>query len=559
MRAEYLLDGIQYELIRGSLEVEVCDITDDSRQVSRGAVFVCMPGPVTDGHIFIGDAIRRGAAGIIVTCGEIACKQDVTCEIDNDATKYSDIGLESDVALSENGDLNDFFVAKLPDWKNAVGRLCNNFWNFPSRKMKVIAVTGTKGKTTVAYMMKKVLDTWGCCTGLIGTIEIYDGHTSVQSVNTTPDVITLYRTMYRMVQNGVRYCVMEVSSQGLKYGRISGVDFDVGIFTNISPDHIGVNEHKTFEEYVRCKGILFSKCSHVVVNIDDMYMQSVCGALICFGADKSENCPVIGYSLDHHSKIYYDKCIRHMPVCSGLMHFPVCTADKLREVIGESFVGTECECTMPDGKITKLRVGLPGSFNVYNALAVVAASDILKIPRNIVCEALAEVNVRGRMEKVNVSDAFNVYIDYAHNRKSLETALATLRTYCTGRLICIFGCGGDRARGRRAGMGNASGMLADLTIITNDNPRSESPDTIINDIEKGLRSVNAEYIRVPDRKEAIRYGLTHAKAGDVVLLAGKGHETYQEIDGYRFHMDERELIMQILEEEDAGVICGRDN
>ncbi len=169
------------------------------------------------------------------------------------------------------------------------------------------------------------------------------------------------------------------------------------------------------------------------------------------------------------------------------------------------------------------------------------------------------MNVRGRMEKVNISDAFNVYIDYAHNRKSLETALATLRTYCTGRLLCIFGCGGDRARGRRAGMGKASGMLADLTIITNDNPRSESPDTIINDIEKGLRSVNAEYIRVPDRKEAIRYGLTHAKAGDVVLLAGKGHETYQEIDGYRFHMDERELITQILEEEDAGVICGRDN
>lgn len=540
MRAECLFSGIRYELIKGSLDADICDIVDDSRQVSSNAVFVCRRGAVTNGRKYIGDAISRGAAGIIIT-DEVWDSEDV---YDADIMSGS-LGYYPD----------DFFVVVMHDKRYSIGRLCNNFWGYPSRELTVIGVTGTKGKTTVTYMMKKVLETCGCKTGLIGTIEVDDCSSQVQSVNTTPGVVQLHRILHNMVSNGARCCVMEVSSQGIMLGRVSGVDFDIGIFTNISPDHIGKNEHKTFEEYIRWKSTMFSMCRYAVINMDDVYAPCICNGIQVNGAKKCSG--VIGYGMNIWSKELYDKISEHMPVYD--IHFSLYIGDQLAMAYNGITPGTECECVMPDGDRVPIHIDMPGLFNVYNALAVIAAGDVLGFPRSTVSKALEDICVRGRMECAAVYRGAYVYIDYAHNPVSLENVLKTLRSYFGGKIFCVFGCGGNRAKSRRIGMGMVSGKMADLTIVTNDNPRFEDPEAIMDDIEDGLNAAGAEYIRIPDRKKAIRYGIVHAVAGDVVLLAGKGHETYQDVMGHRTHMDERELIGQILEEEDAGVICGRDN
>lgn len=540
MRAECLFAGIRYELIKGSLDVDICDIVDDSRQVSPKAVFVCRRGAVTDGRKYIGDAISRGAAGIVIT-------DDVRDTGDAYAMGSPD---ETSCGVPEG-----LFVVKMYDIRHSMGRLCNNFWGYPSRKLTVIGVTGTKGKTTVTYMMKKVLETCGRKTGLIGTIEVDDCGSHVQSVNTTPGVVQLHRILHNMVSNGAKYCVMEVSSQGLMLGRVSGVDFDIGIYTNISPDHIGKDEHKTFEEYIRWKSTMFSMCRYAVVNMDDVYVPCICNGVRMGDARKCSG--VIGYGMNIRSKELYDKISEHMPVYD--IPFSLYTGDRLAVACTGRTPGTECECVMPDGDRVPIHIDMPGLFNVYNALAVIAAGDALGLPRSAVSRALEETCVRGRMERAAMYRGAYVYIDYAHNPVSLENVLKTLRSYFAGKIFCVFGCGGNRAKSRRIGMGMVSGKMADLTIVTNDNPRFEDPEAIMDDIEDGLNAAGAEYIRIPDRKEAIRYGIVHAGAGDVVLLAGKGHETYQDVMGHRTHMDERELIGQILEEEDAGVICGRDN
>ena len=529
MRAECLFAGISYKLITGSLDREVSDVVDDSRQATKDSVFVCRVGSVTDGHRFVEDAIKHGASGIILT------------DENEDADR---LALIKGIVESHG----EVFVVMMYDHRHSIGVLCNNFWEFPSKKLGVIGVTGTKGKTTVTYMMKRALEMCGYTTGLIGTIEIDDCSRHIQSVNTTPGVVTLHRTIYNMVANGAKYCVMEVSSQGLKLGRVSGVDFDVGVYTNISPDHIGKNEHECFEEYVRYKSTLFSMCRNIVINIDDMYAECMCGSQVPCGG--KNDIQLVGYGVDHQSKKLYDRFSGHIPIYEGI---------NVHETQNGGFPGNECELVTPNGDSMPMRIKIPGKFNVYNALAVIAAGDTLGLPINIVTGALTDIYIRGRMEPVSVSDEFLVYIDYAHNQASLESALRTLRPYCRGRIYCVFGCGGNRAKSRRTGMGKVAGMMADITIVTNDNPRFEDPGEIMDDIEDGLKNVGAEYIRIPDRKEAIRYGLTHAHSGDIVLLAGKGHETYQDVRGHKFHMDERELIGQILEEEDAGVICGRDN
>lgn len=529
MRAECLFTGIRYDIVCGSLDRSIVDIVDDSRHVIKGSVFICRKGSVTDGHSFIHEAIDRGAAGIIVTCESFNAEAECLYNV-------------------WSGSESAIFIVKIYDCRYSIGRLCNNFWDFPSKKLKIVAVTGTKGKTTTAYMMKSVLETHGCITGLIGTIEIDDGSRRIQSVNTTPDVVELHRYLYNMVLNGAQYCVMEVSSQGIMLGRVSGVDIDIGIFTNISPDHIGRNEHKTFEEYVRWKSVLFSMCSRSVINIDDKYAGCVCHKL--WSGVAAENGKVVGYSINDRSKELYDSQTGHIPIYIG---------DNIQKVSDESGFGMEFTCRSPDQNTDYFRIDIPGRYNVYNALAVIAASDVMGIPYVETAKALNSVHVIGRMEPVSVSDSFRLYIDYAHNRASLENSLGTLREYCKGKLICIFGCGGNRSRSRRMGMGFVSGKMADLTVITNDNPRYEDPAAIMSDIELGLIAAGGKYIMIADRKEAIRYGLTHSVDGDIILLAGKGHETYQDIQGSRYHMDERELIKQILEEEDAGVICGRDN
>lgn len=510
MKARELLEGVNYEHMRGRLDTEVTELVDDSRAVTEGALFICRRGPLNDGHRYIDDAMCRGAAGIILT-------EDVV---------IPDSGMNS-------GD--EPFVVRMYDYRSSIGRLCNNFWNFPADKLNIIGVTGTKGKTTVTYMIRDMLEKSGLKSGLIGTIETDDCRNVTRSSNTTPGILSLYRTLAHMVDNGATHCVMEVSSQGLMHSRISGIHFAVAVYTNVYPDHISSNEHDTFEEYVRWKEQLFTMCSLAVINADDMYVE-------CFRRT-AEN---LGAKIITYGK--YKE-----------VNMPDYACQNVHRIMLHGMLGTDYRMSADGDGDRYITVGIPGVFNVYNSLAAFAVGDILGIPYRIIQNVLGNMSVMGRLEAVNVSRRFGVYIDYAHNADSLRGALSTLRQYDPNRLICLYGCGGNRSRKRRTGMGCVSGELADVTIITSDNPRYERPEDIISDIEAGVVLSGGDYIKITDRKEAVRYALVNAEPGDIILLAGKGHETYQDVGGHRIHMDERELIYQILEEEDAGTICGCDN
>lgn len=518
MRAADIFDGVEYSLLGGSLACCVTDIVSDSRRVTEGAVFVCRRGARADGHSYIDDAIKRGAAGLVLTGDE---------ESNENWRRHAG---------------GDVFAVRLKE--RSVGRLCNNFWGFPSKRLVVVGVTGTKGKTTVVCAIRRILELWGRRAGMIGTIGIYDRARHIASENTTPDVTDVHRAIAQMVGNGAEYCVMEVSSQGLMKGRVAGVAFDIGVCTNLSADHIGANEHRTFEEYERWKESLFDCCKLAVINMDDIYAP-------CFErAAAMSALPVFGYGMRRQGCIDGSLCVRSY------------TADEVHPVLLRGMMGAGYRLSENGGLAGHVRyvtVGMPGAFNVYNSLAALGVCDVLGVPREIIWRGLSEMSAEGRLESVSVSESFRVFIDYAHNAVSLKNVLTTIRAYHPGRIICLFGCGGGRAKARRTQMGRVSGELADITVITSDNPRDEPLEQIMSDIEAGVLAAGGIYVKAADRKEAIRYALTTAREGDVVLLAGKGHERYQEVGGVKTHMDERELIREIMEEEDAGAICGCDN
>lgn len=509
MNAADMFTGVDYVLLEGSLDVDVTSLVEDSREVTEGAVFVCRAGTQTDGHLYIDEAVRSGAAGVIVT---------------------------DDMRLTEKY-RPDVFIVKMCDYRHQIGRLCNNFWGFPSAKLVVIGVTGTKGKTTTACMIHRMINAWGRDAGLISTIEIDDGMIHTPAKNTTPDVMYVHRKLADMVQNGMEYCVIEVSSQGLMKNRVAGVQFDVGVFTNLSPDHIGANEHSTFEEYARWKEELFSMCKLAVVNRDDVY-----APMYAHRAELAK-IPVISYGAGEN--------------LSGIKSYADCRADRVWCISDGGVLGVGAELRLGSRRGC-IRVGMPGRFNIYNALAALAVGDVLGVPDDIAFPLMGQIRVDGRLELIDVSDRFSVVIDYAHNALSLQNVLTTLRSYRPGRLVCLFGCGGNRAKARRTQMGMISGLLADETIITSDNPRMEEPAAIMRDIESGVKQAGGSYVMIEDRRDAIRYALTGARRGDVILLAGKGHERYQDIGGRRIPMDERQIIQEVMEE-DAGAVCGCDN
>lgn len=519
MEALKLFEGVDYSLICGELDCEVTDIVEDSRKVTRGAVFICRRGSQTDGHCYIDEAMSRGVAGVVLTGGMES----------PDAAAWN--------ASEDIPKCHQAFVVGISEYRAGVGRICNNFWGWPSLRLVVIGITGTKGKTTTACMIHSIINAWGKRAGLIGTIETDDGAERQPSVNTTPDVVYIHRKLADMVRNGLSYCVMEVSSQGLMKGRVSGVRFDIAVYTNISPDHIGACEHKSFEEYVRWKSSLFGLCRLAVVNIDDSYVSCMTAEAVAAGAS------VVSYGMRRHTG---------EPFCHS------CMAQNLRLADSHEAAGMSYElCT--SGGCEHITVGLPGIFNVYNSLAAIAVCDVIGVPYGVMKGALESICVRGRTERVTASGGVRVYIDYAHNAVSLENVLLMLRQYTEGRLLCLFGCGGNRPGMRRIQMGRVSGLLADMTIITSDNPRSENPLDIMTDIELGVKLSGGSYVMIQDRTEAIRYGLGIASQGDILLLAGKGHEQYQEVCGRRIHMNERELIREMMEEDDAGTICRCDN
>lgn len=484
MRIGLLVKELEYEVLAGNVDTEVSTLVYDSRKVEKGSVFVCISGTVRDAHDFIPEVVEKGAAAVIV---------------------------ERDVAI-----LPGVTYIKVENSRKALAYMAAAYFGHPAKKLKTIGITGTKGKTTTTYMVKSILEAAGIKTGLIGTIEAIVGDTRIPSANTTPESYRVQELFAQMVDAGLDAVVMEVSSQALMLHRVSGFVFDLGVFTNLEPDHIGTNEHKDFADYMHCKSLLFQQCKKGIFNGDDEHLEGILAGHTCevetfgYGADNDFVAQNVELKKEHGALgvRYHVK---------GLENFDV-------------------------------EVNVPGSFSVYNSLTAIAICHHFGVAEDKIKEALSHVSVKGRIEIVPVTKRYTLMIDYAHNAMSLESLLTTLKEYEPGRLVCLFGCGGNRAKSRRYEMGEVSSRLADLTVVTSDNPRNEEPMDIINDILIGVHKADGEYVTIPDRKDAIHYCMEHAKDGDIIVLAGKGHEDYQEIKGVKHHMDERELIADIIRE-----------
>lgn len=485
MTLEYLLEKLDYKIITGQIDQPVSKLIYDSREACENGVFVCICGAVADGHKFISQVAGKGVTAVIV---------------------------EKEVEVPEN-----ITVIRVDNTRKALAYMSAAYFGYPAEKLKTIGITGTKGKTTTTYMVKSILEKTGFCTGLIGTIETVIGDKTIPAKNTTPESYVVQEAFREMVDAGIECVVMEVSSQGLMLDRVSGFTFDYGIFTNLEPDHIGPNEHKDFEEYMHCKGLLFKQCKMGIANIDDLHYKQVL---------EGHTCQLETFGFSEKADL---------------------RASEPELINKPGFFGVAYDIT---GKMNlKVEMDVPGRFSVYNSLAAIAICRHFGVGEKAIKEALLGIRVKGRVEIIPVSDTYTLMIDYAHNAMSLESLLVTLREYNPKRLVCLFGCGGNRSRLRRYEMGEVSSKFADLTVVTSDNPRDEEPEAIIDDILTGVAKADGAYVTIPDRKEAIRYCMVNAKEGDVIVLAGKGHEDYQEIKGKKYHMDERELIAEIQKEE----------
>ena len=482
MRLRELLKDVEYELVQGNLEIEVKDIAYDSRRVSDGIVFVALKGFRVDGHDYIDKAIENGARCIIV---------------------------EDDVEVSSN-----ITVIKLEDTRTDLSKLSRTLFGYPDKEMTTIAITGTKGKTTISTMIKNILDDSGKICGLIGTMGVFYKDKFYHTMNTSPESYDVFKYMREMLDNGVKHLVMEISSQSLKLKRWSNVIFDYAIFTNLSLDHVGKDEHDSFEEYKYCKSLLFKQCRVGIFNIDSEYSKEMI-----------ESCVGDIYTFGNSKKADY-------------------IINNVKNVMSGGFVGIELDIS---GKLDKsFRVSIPGLFTGYNAIVAIAVCDLMGLNIIDVANSLENVSVKGRMESVNISDKFSVLIDYAYQGIAMENVLSTIKESNPKRIVTVFGCGGNRSRQRRFDCGEVSGKYADLSILTSDNPRYEDNNVIVEDILVGMNKTNGDYIVIPDRKEAIREAIVKAQEGDIILILGKGHETYQEIEGVRYPFDERVVIREII-------------
>lgn len=482
MKLADILQGIDYEVVKGNTDADINKIAYDSRKVQDNDMFVCVKGYATDGHKYIESALSKGAKTIII---------------------------QDDVNIKEEG-IN---VIKTADTRKALAVCGANFYDNPSKKMKIIGVTGTNGKTTTTFMIKDILERAGKKTGLIGTIANYIGHEKIHTERTTPESLELQQLFNHMVNKNVEYCIMEVSSHSLALDRVFGIEFEGAIFTNLTRDHLDF--HKTFENYYKAKFKLFERSRIKLVNIDDNYGKDVVKDLKKLNSDN-----ICTFSLKETSDFKaYDEVMD-----SRNIKFKV-NLDK-----EEKFV-----------------LNIPGDYNIYNSLGAIAMCYKLGIDVEAIKKGIEETLVSGRCERCakEYNLPYEIIIDYAHTPDGLLNILETAKAFTKGRLISIFGCGGDRDKVKRPQMGKIGVDLSDIAIITSDNPRSEDPMAIIEDIKKGLDKDN--YIVIENRKEAIKKAIEIAKKDDVIVLAGKGHETYQILKDKTIHFDEREVIKEILD------------
>ncbi|MDO4266625.1 MAG: UDP-N-acetylmuramoyl-L-alanyl-D-glutamate--2,6-diaminopimelate ligase [Eubacteriales bacterium] len=498
------LEGLEYELLGGSTDVPAADVVYDSRKAAPETVFVCMTGSRIDSHDFIPQVYRAGCRAFVV---------------EKDLQELSENPETAEILSKKDGD--PVTILQVGNARHALALLSAARFGHPAKALRVIGLTGTKGKTTVSYMLKSILEHCGKKVGVIGTNGCEIAGVHFETKNTTPESYEINERFRQMLDAGCEYAVMECSSQGFKMHRTDGILFDCGLFLNISPDHIGPLEHADFEEYLSCKAKIFGQSKTGVINADDPHAAELCEAQ----AGRTDGFRMITYGMENETADL--------------------RASELSYRADGAFVGTEF--TVSGLRNDRLRLSLAGKFNVSNALAALCVCSLFSLPEEKVREALSEIHVNGRMEIVYKTDRFQVLVDYAHNEVSMESLLSALRSYHPKRLVVVFGCGGNRSKDRRTGMGAAAAKAADHTILTSDNSRFEKPEDIIADIREAYLAAGGRtenLTEIPDRREAICHAISHAQDGDMIAVIGKGHEDYQEINGERTHFSDREEILK---------------
>ena len=487
MELKNILSGLEGLKVKGDLTIDISNVDSDSRNIKKNGLFVAIKGFDVDGHDYIKEAIKKGAVAILAS-------------IDMDKKLLKEI-------------MNEVTIILAPDTRYALAICACNFYDNPSRKFKLVGITGTKGKTTTSFMVKSILEKAGKKVGLVGTIATYIGDKKLEdSDRTTPESIKLQQLFAQMAKEKCEVVIMEVSSQSLKLNRVAGCDFDIGVFTNFSEDHISPKEHPDMKDYFESKLKLLEMCKTCYVNADDIQTAKIPKLL------KDKN--ISTYGIDN----YCNLLAKDITTTNNSVDFKV----KI------------------ESRNERVKIDIPGRFTVYNSLAAIAIVTKLGCTAEPIKEALLEIKVPGRSELIENSKGLTIMVDYAHSPESLENILSATKSYTKGRLISLFGCGGDRDPGKRPLMGEISGRIADFTIITSDNPRTEDPTKIVNQIEEGMKKTNGKYICIVDRIEAIKYAIKMANKNDIIILAGKGHEPYQEINHVKHPFDERIIVNEII-------------
>ena len=494
-------------LLRGDALTEITCVCCDSRSAEPGALFVCLPGRRTDGSVYAAQAAAAGAAAVLEEPRRIRPVRPLAAAAVLCAPGYAGSDLPVRWAFLQEDD---------PRRMMAV--LSARLYGDPGGRMTLVGITGTKGKTTTTHMIKSVLEAAGRKVGMIGTNGIYFLGHHQETANTTPESYELQKTFREFLDAGCDTALMEVPSQGLMMDRVAGIHYDIGVFTNLSPDHIGPGEHKTFEEYRSWKGQLFKRCTTGVVNIDDENTEALL---------EGHTCKLVTYG------------------CSEKADYRAGTYQLLRT---HDFLGVQFHVSGKDDMDVK--VNMPGEFSVYNALAALTVGKVLGLPDEAIHEGLGRCVVKGRVELVPISRKFTILLDYAHNEVSTESLLTTLRAYDPHRLVVVFGCGGNRSKLRRYGMGEICAKMADFSILTEDNNRFEKVEDIIADIRVGMNKGNpdAKFVEIPDRLDALHYAVDHAQEGDLIAVIGKGHETYRDREGVKTPFLERELLEEYAQQ-----------